>query len=243
MNSQEQAILMDMHNHSQWSDGANTLQEMVENAIKQGVTHFAITDHLKTSKCPSVNVVDLTAYIAEIRLVAEHYREKIMVFAGIEVNAATFAEINRPETFVALSQLDFVLWEYVDQRKTSLRLTELPELMKNVGIPYGLAHTSLLKLAEKYTDMGGLDFVLNFMAENRIFWEINVNEGYRYAAHLMSDNADSIEEITHFIEKLRTCPIPITIGTDCHSLEYQYNTERTLMHEWTRKQGLWHFVP
>ena len=39
----------DLHNHTTWSDGGNSIIEMVEAAKKKGYEYFAITDHSKTT--------------------------------------------------------------------------------------------------------------------------------------------------------------------------------------------------
>ncbi len=39
----------DLHNHTNWSDGGNSIIEMVEEAKKRGYEYFAITDHSKTT--------------------------------------------------------------------------------------------------------------------------------------------------------------------------------------------------
>lgn len=39
----------DLHNHTNWSDGGNSIIEMVEAAKKNGYEYFAITDHSKTT--------------------------------------------------------------------------------------------------------------------------------------------------------------------------------------------------
>ena len=37
---------VDLHNHSNFSDGYDSLDDMVKIAIEQGIEEFAITDHL-----------------------------------------------------------------------------------------------------------------------------------------------------------------------------------------------------
>ena len=38
-----------VHNHSTWSDGKNTLEEMVKGCIEKGFSYFVISDHSKTA--------------------------------------------------------------------------------------------------------------------------------------------------------------------------------------------------
>lgn len=68
---------MDLHLHSKFSDGENTIEEMVEKAIELGYDVIAITDHVRRT-------TDwLDDYIAEIELVRRKF-PTIKIYSGIE---------------------------------------------------------------------------------------------------------------------------------------------------------------
>ncbi len=47
---EEEDILGDMHIHTNWSDGSNTVEEIVKRAIEKGYKFIGLADHSKTSK-------------------------------------------------------------------------------------------------------------------------------------------------------------------------------------------------
>ena len=71
-------IRMDLHLHSNFSDGKNSPEEMVVAAISKGLDAVAITDHVRRS-------TDwLDEYVEDINVLREKYRNKIKVLSGIE---------------------------------------------------------------------------------------------------------------------------------------------------------------
>lgn len=75
-----------LHNHTSLSDGVNTAEEMIEEAIRRGFTHFGITDHCCTSNYEdySLSPDRYDEYVDFINELKERYEDRIEVFAGIE---------------------------------------------------------------------------------------------------------------------------------------------------------------
>ena len=78
----------DLHTHTVFSDGQNTIEEMVRAAIRRNMVSIGISDHSYTACDESycMRKDDLPLYIAEIRHIAEKYKEQISVFAGLELD-------------------------------------------------------------------------------------------------------------------------------------------------------------
>lgn len=76
----------DLHTHTVFSDGHNTIEEMVRQAIAGNMVSIGISDHsftpFDTRYCMKEDA--LTAYLAEIRRVRERYAGQIEVYAGLE---------------------------------------------------------------------------------------------------------------------------------------------------------------
>jgi DNA polymerase (family 10) len=79
------AVRGDLHTHTNWSDGANTTEEMVRRAVELGYEYYAITDHSKS---------DIIANGLDERRVKAHFKEvealqkkfpKIHLLKGAEV--------------------------------------------------------------------------------------------------------------------------------------------------------------
>lgn len=76
-------MFMDLHMHSNYSDGKNTPEEMIEAAIGIGYEAIAITDHVwKTSRW-------VQSYAAHLQSLKQKYRHKIQVYSGVEAKVTS----------------------------------------------------------------------------------------------------------------------------------------------------------
>lgn len=210
---------MDLHNHSIWSDGIHTPENIIQNALKNGVTAVGISDHFHTSKCNSVQKRDLKEYIENINKLKDKYENKIQVLAGIELCMNRDFSDLQSLPYDDLNKLDYVLFEYIDYFKHSVKFTELKEYTSKLNCKVGLAHTNLLNSCKIY----GLRTVINLLKENNLFWELNVNSGYEYYDEVV-DSIDSWKT-SRLFKKLKKNNIQISVGSDTHCLDY-YDVER-----------------
>jgi histidinol phosphatase-like PHP family hydrolase len=77
----------DLQMHSTWSDGSQTLADIVEGGLARGYTFCAVTDHsygLKIAR--GVSMADLTKQHREIDALNKKYRGKFRLIKGIEAN-------------------------------------------------------------------------------------------------------------------------------------------------------------
>ncbi len=71
-------MIQDLHLHSNYSDGENSLREMIETGINLGIEELGFTDHVWKSS-------DWTdQYIEELEALKEEYTSKIKIFTGVE---------------------------------------------------------------------------------------------------------------------------------------------------------------
>ena len=78
----------DFHTHSIYSfDGSESLDAIVQSAIKKGLTAIAITDHLDLSidLKPSISRPLLIEYYNEAKALKEKYKDNINLIVGIEI--------------------------------------------------------------------------------------------------------------------------------------------------------------
>jgi DNA polymerase (family 10) len=77
-----------LHNHSTYSDGANTLREMAEACIEMGLEYFGICDHSQSLKIangmPPQKVVWQQAEILELNVEFKEQGRNFRIFSGIE---------------------------------------------------------------------------------------------------------------------------------------------------------------
>ena len=79
-------MLSSYHTHSVFSDGKNTLEEMVESAIEKGCAEIGFSDHAPMQfRCDwSARAEKIEIYKKEIEALKEKYKGKIKIFLGIE---------------------------------------------------------------------------------------------------------------------------------------------------------------
>ncbi|MEE6211313.1 DNA polymerase/3'-5' exonuclease PolX [Salarchaeum sp. III] len=99
----------DLHTHTEWSDGANTIEEMLDAAAARGYDYYAITDH---GEGPGVfgdsglSGSDLRDQMDEIDAVRDDY--DLTVFHGVETNIdADGNVVDVPDD--VLAELDIVV--------------------------------------------------------------------------------------------------------------------------------------
>jgi DNA polymerase (family 10) len=102
------AIRGDLHVHTEWSDGGNSVAEMVAGAAEFGHDYVGITDHATgPGMVGGVGVPDaeLREQLSEIRAVADD--AAIDVFAGVEANIGTDGDVSVGDDLLA--DLDLVV--------------------------------------------------------------------------------------------------------------------------------------
>jgi len=79
-----------LHNHSTWSDGHNTLEEIAEHMENLGLAYWAITDHSKSSfQANGLDAKRLREQVKEIKKINERLAERgsdFRLLAGTEVD-------------------------------------------------------------------------------------------------------------------------------------------------------------
>lgn len=76
----------DLHMHTNWSDGGNTTEEMVQAAIKAGLQYIAITDHSKSEYVArGLDEKRLAKHMEEIEKMQKKYTQ-IKILKGAEVD-------------------------------------------------------------------------------------------------------------------------------------------------------------
>ena len=75
--------MFDLHMHTTWSDGQNTPEEMIEEAIRLGLETVGISDHSSGDPC-GMTLEQSVEYRAEMERLKEKYAGQIRVLCGLE---------------------------------------------------------------------------------------------------------------------------------------------------------------
>jgi len=98
----------DLHIHSNWSDGASTIEEIALKAIELGYEYIAITDHSKSLKVAGgLSEEDLLRRNKEIDKLNEKFNGKIKILKGAEVDILPDGKLDYDDEI--LKELDFVI--------------------------------------------------------------------------------------------------------------------------------------
>ncbi len=227
-------MIQDLHSHTYYSFcGKDKPEEVIRTAIEGGIELLGITDHNygvafhrdgTFFRDEQARIVDyqraLRSYCDYIRLLADKYKDQIRVLAGIEVATQNYPYLLLPSE-VSLAGFDYCLIEHISDGNTIV--SDLFAYAKSLDCPRcGIAHTDLPAYARK---MGyDLPEFFSRMAEQGIFWELNVNydsiHNYRehaYVKEFLEDEA--LQDI------VRKSGVQLSVGFDGHRLE-DYLPER-----------------
>lgn len=104
---EEHHILGDLHMHSTWSDGGQSIEEMVLEAIERDYEYIAVTDHSKSLRVANgLDETRLRRQREEIAMLNEKYPD-IHIFAGVEMDILSDGQLDFNEDF--LKEMDFVI--------------------------------------------------------------------------------------------------------------------------------------
>ncbi|WP_152654796.1 DNA polymerase/3'-5' exonuclease PolX [Oceanobacillus sp. CFH 90083] len=97
----------DLHMHTTWSDGAQSLDEMVEKVKSMGYSYMAITDHSKYLRVANgLNEERLRKQREEIKVLNEKYSD-FHIFSGVEMDILPDGSLDFDDDF--LKEMDFVI--------------------------------------------------------------------------------------------------------------------------------------
>ena len=101
-------VLCDLQMHSDWSDGSQTLEEIIETGISRGYTHSAVTDHsYGLPIAGGLPMAKLAQQHREIEKLNAKYQGRFRLLKGIEANIRADGSVDM--TFDELSQLEIVV--------------------------------------------------------------------------------------------------------------------------------------
>ncbi len=167
-----------LHNHSTWSDGANTLHEMAEAARARGLTYYGIGDHSRSLHIAhGLSLDELAAQQKEATELNTAYAargEDFRILTGSECDILQDGSMDFPDD--ALAALDIVVASvHINLSMTEAEATE--RLLRAVANPHvdilGHATGRLLLRREGYPI--DVEAVLDACAETGTAIELNAN--------------------------------------------------------------------
>ncbi|MFX1304196.1 MAG: PHP domain-containing protein [Promethearchaeota archaeon] len=204
---------MNLHIHSNYSDGRQTIRQIVERSIKLELDYIAITDHFTNSWKAWVSTLNnyetISAYLKEIsdcQKYLTYNKIDLILLKGIEVDLASSEHFIRK--YIQIDKYDLILFEYLQSHESLAFIKNLIYYWKNKLTEFnrfpilGLAHFD-----PSYFLTGNLDTLISFLKKNNIYFEFNSSYPQFYS-----------RKNEFFFEKLKEYQIPVAIGCDSHRL-------------------------
>ena len=169
-----------LHNHTTWSDGHNSIEEVAAHAIDLGCDYWAITDHSKSSF--QAHGLDAARLREQIQAVAAHNAKladegvEFRLFAGSEVDILKerldFDDDLLAELDVVVASLHVAGSDEADNTKRLIRAAENPYV-------HMLGHLTGRLLLEREAYKVNQQAVIDACAETGTWIELNANP-YRF---------------------------------------------------------------
>jgi DNA polymerase (family 10) len=203
---------LNLHIHSNYSDGRNSIEQIVKTALKTDLDYICITDHFtdswKADHIPNLNNLDkIKRYLDELSQLKEFLvkeNKKLTLLKGIEIDLSSSEKfiINN----ISPNKFDLILFEYLESFEGIAFVKKILEYWKKKNYNdfplIGLAHFD-----PSFFIIRGLDFLLEFLKQYDIVVEFNSSYPQFYSPKY---------EI--FFNKLKESGIKVSIGCDSHHL-------------------------
>jgi len=215
---------INLHIHSTYSDGNNSIREIVDKSIKQGLEYICITDHFtnswKANVIPSLDTKEkMERYLTELSEIREELtdnNQNLVLLKGIEVDITSsydyIAKMICPQDY------DIVLFEYVESVEgvgfvKNLLLNWKQQFEKiNEYCIFGLAHFD-----PSYFEYSSLGILMDFLKQYNMYFEFNSSYPQFYS-----------QRYTNFFHELKANQILVSIGCDSHDISNLDNFEEPL---------------
>jgi DNA polymerase (family X) len=196
----------DLHAHTEWSDGHDSIEGLALAARDMGYQYVAITEHSAgRGIAHGLDAERLRRQVAEIKALNEHLTG-IHVLSGIEVDIRADGSLDLPRE--VLSELDIVIGAvhsamYQSEETMTRRIIDAIE-NPDVDI---IAHPTCRLIGRREPVKTDLEAVFQAAAKNNKILEVNA----------MPDRLD-LKDIHAF--RARELGVKLAIGTDTHSIAH-----------------------
>jgi DNA polymerase (family 10) len=214
---------LNLHIHSKFSDGRNSISQIVLTALDKGLDYICITDHFtnswKADVIPNLNSLDkIEMYLEEIGQFQKYLLDEesqMALFKGIEI------DLSSTEKFIlngiSPTKFDIILFEYLESIEGISFIKKIIKYWKrntknSKAFPLiGLAHFD-----PSFFVINGMNILIDFLTQNQIFFEFNSSYPQYYSQKYHS-----------FFDQLKERNVLVSIGCDSHHISTLKDIEET----------------
>ncbi|WJE14585.1 DNA polymerase/3'-5' exonuclease PolX [Halobacillus sp. ACCC02827] len=225
----------DLHMHSTWSDGAQSIKEMAEKARSKGYEYISITDHSKYLKVANgLDEERLRLQREEINKINAEM-EDFHIFAGVEMDILPDGSLDFPDEF--LQEMDFVIASIHSSFSQSADdiMKRMWAALENPNV-HMIAHPTGRLIGRRDGYAVDLDALIKGAVETGTILELNANP-------------NRLDLSWEWLMKAQEAGASIAINTDAHSypmLDHMrigvgaarkgWLRKDTVMNTWTKQQ-------
>ncbi|MFP7299559.1 DNA polymerase/3'-5' exonuclease PolX [Neobacillus niacini] len=195
----------DLHMHSTWSDGAHSIEEMVEACREMGYKYMAITDHSQYLKVANgLTRERLLQQKEEIKKLNEKY-DDILILSGVEMDILPDGTLDYEDDLLA--EMDFVIASIhsaFSQPREKI-MERLSTALKNAHVDL-IAHPTGRKIGRREGYDVDIPMLIELAKETNTALELNANP-------------NRLDLKAEYLRQAQDAGVKLFINTDAHKKE------------------------
>ncbi|MBD3108371.1 DNA polymerase/3'-5' exonuclease PolX [Bacillus sp. AGMB 02131] len=195
----------DLHMHSTWSDGAYSIEEMIEACRAKGYQYMAITDHSQYLKV--ANGLTPERLREQIRVIKEYNKkyDDIIILSGIEMDILPDGSLDYDDDL--LSEVDFVIASIHSSFSQSREkiMERLKTALNNPHVDL-IAHPTGRLIGRRDGYDVDIDELIELAKETNTALELNANP-------------HRLDLCAEYLKKAQEAGVSIMINTDAHNID------------------------
>jgi len=194
----------DLHIHSDWSDGVNSIEQIVGRAVEKGYEYIAVTDHSKSLTVARGLSVERLRQQDEVIHRINRENTNITVLRGIETDILANGDLDYPDEILVAKDI-VIASVHSGFRQDKEKITgRIISAIKNEHVDI-LAHPTGRLIGRRDAYDVDMDRVMEAAAKYDTVLEIN-------------SSPDRLDINDHYARKAKEYGIKIAVNTDAHEI-------------------------
>jgi DNA polymerase (family 10) len=195
-------IKADLHMHTTWSDGANSIEEMAEACRKRGYRYIAITDHSQYLKVANgLTPERLSKQREEIKKLNEKY-DDFTILSGVEMDILPDGSLDYDDDLLEGMDLVIASIHSAFSQPREKIMSRLRSALENVHVDI-IAHPTGRLIGRREGYDVDIDLLIELAKETGTILELNANP-------------NRLDLASEHLRKAQEAGVMVAINTDAH---------------------------